>query len=87
MGCSLFSNSHFQIGVNVMGFAEHFGLRLVLTIRKRWVSKKLKVIILTSNKSMVMNKVNFKFSPKKFDQKTQNCVKTSYAKFINFFKH
>ena len=26
MGCSLFSNSHFQMGVTVMGFAEHFGL-------------------------------------------------------------
>ena len=25
MGCSLFSNSHFQMGVTVMGFAEHFG--------------------------------------------------------------
>ena len=24
MGCSLFSNSHFQMGVIVMGFAEHF---------------------------------------------------------------
>ena len=26
MGCSLFSNSHFQMGITVMGFAEHFGL-------------------------------------------------------------
>ena len=26
MGCSLFSNSHFQMGVTVMGIAEHFGL-------------------------------------------------------------
>ena len=26
MGYSLFSNSHFQMGVTVMGFAEHFGL-------------------------------------------------------------
>ena len=25
MGCSLSSNSHFQMGVTVMGFAEHFG--------------------------------------------------------------
>ena len=25
MGFSLFSNSHFQMGVTVMGFAEHFG--------------------------------------------------------------
>ena len=25
MGGSLFSNSHFQMGVIVMGFAEHFG--------------------------------------------------------------
>ena len=25
MGCSLFSNSHFQMGITVMGFAEHFG--------------------------------------------------------------
>ena len=29
MGCSLFSNSHFQMGVTVMGFAEHFGPCLV----------------------------------------------------------
>ena len=28
MGCSLFSNSHFQMGVTVMGFADHFGLRV-----------------------------------------------------------
>ena len=26
MGCSLFSNSQVQMGVTVMGFAEHFGL-------------------------------------------------------------
>ena len=26
MGCSLFSNSHLQMGVTIMGFAEHFGL-------------------------------------------------------------
>ena len=25
MGCSLFQNSHFQMGVTVMGFPEHFG--------------------------------------------------------------
>ena len=25
MGCSLFSYFHFQMGVTVMGFAEHFG--------------------------------------------------------------
>ena len=25
MGCSLFSNFHFQMRVTVMGFAEHFG--------------------------------------------------------------
>ena len=25
MGCSLFSSSHFQMGVTVMGFGEHFG--------------------------------------------------------------
>ena len=28
MGCSSFSNSHFQMGVTLMGFAEHFGLYL-----------------------------------------------------------
>ena len=26
MGCSLFSNSHFQMGVTAIGFAAHFGL-------------------------------------------------------------
>ena len=26
MGCSLFANYHFQMGVTVMGFAEDFGL-------------------------------------------------------------
>ena len=25
MGCSPFANSRFQMGVTVMGFAEHFG--------------------------------------------------------------
>ena len=25
MRCSLFTNSHFQMGVTIMGFAEHFG--------------------------------------------------------------
>ena len=28
MGCSLFSTPHFQMGVTVMGFAEHFGLNV-----------------------------------------------------------
>ena len=28
MGCSPFPNSHFQMGVTAMGFAEDFGLRL-----------------------------------------------------------
>ena len=28
MGCSPFANSCFQMGVTVMGFAEHFGQRL-----------------------------------------------------------
>ena len=28
MGCSPFANSHFQMGVTVMGFAEHFGLSI-----------------------------------------------------------
>ena len=32
MGCSLFSNSHFQMGVTVMGFAEHFGHRISLLL-------------------------------------------------------
>ena len=27
MGCSLFSNSYFQMGVTVMGYTEHFGQR------------------------------------------------------------
>ena len=26
MGCSPFANSRFQMGVTIMGFAEHFGL-------------------------------------------------------------
>ena len=29
MGFSLFSNSHFQMGVTVMGFGEHFGPSLI----------------------------------------------------------
>ena len=28
MGCTLFSNYHFQTGVSIIGFAEHFGLNL-----------------------------------------------------------
>ena len=27
MGCSLFANYHFQMGVTVKGFAEDFGLK------------------------------------------------------------
>ena len=30
MGCSLFSNFHLQMGVTVMGFAEHFGPDLII---------------------------------------------------------
>ena len=33
MGCPLFSNSHFQMGVTVMGFAEHFG-HCILVLKK-----------------------------------------------------
>ena len=29
MGCFLFSNSNLQLGVTVMGYAEHFGLKVV----------------------------------------------------------
>ena len=32
MGYSLFSNSHFQMGFTVMGFAEHFGLCMINTM-------------------------------------------------------
>ena len=32
MGCSLFSNYHFQMGVTVMGFAEDFGLYLKMRL-------------------------------------------------------
>ena len=35
MGCSLFSNYHFQMGVTVMGFAEHFGLCVLWLSRQR----------------------------------------------------
>ena len=35
MGCSLFSNYHFQMGVTVMGFAEDFGLNLLTLIPPR----------------------------------------------------
>ena len=36
MGGSLFSNSHFQMGVTIMGFAEHFGLSLVFNKKLRF---------------------------------------------------
>ena len=32
MGCSLFANDCFQMGVTVMGFAEHFGLCLFVNL-------------------------------------------------------
>ena len=32
MGCFPFANSHFQMGATVMGFAEHFGHRLILDL-------------------------------------------------------
>ena len=34
MGCSLFSNSHFQMGVTVMGFEELFGHSQLLQITR-----------------------------------------------------
>ena len=43
MGCSLFSNYHFQMGVAVMGFAEHFGhclLSLPRVARLAWPHQK-----------------------------------------------
>ena len=44
MGCFLISNSHFQMGVTVMGFAEHFGLCLArLTIIPNYVHKNANV--------------------------------------------
>ena len=35
MEYSLFQNSHFQMGVNAMGFAEHFGLYLLSKCKVR----------------------------------------------------
>jgi len=32
MGCSPFPNCHFQMGVTAMGFAEHFGPRVLKMI-------------------------------------------------------
>ena len=43
MGCSLFSNSHFQMGVTVMGFAEHFRHSLILLHQFSLQSKVKKV--------------------------------------------
>ena len=37
MGCNPFANYRFQMGVTVMGFAEHFGLSLLdLSYLYRW---------------------------------------------------
>ena len=36
MGHSLFSNSHFQMGVTVIGFAEHFGHRPRIPVLFPW---------------------------------------------------
>ena len=36
MGCSLFSNYHFQMGITVMGFAEDFG---------QYLSKDLNLVV------------------------------------------
>ena len=46
MGCSLFSNYHFQMGVTVMGFAEDFGLRLSLQVDSHWRSTLINLIII-----------------------------------------
>ena len=35
MGCFPLANSHFQMGVTVMGFAEHFGLRHIFSCRTK----------------------------------------------------
>ena len=46
MGCYPFANSHFQMGVTVMGFAEHFGHCMTLYIKG--VSKIQSVIVESS---------------------------------------
>ena len=42
MGCFPFANSRFQMGVTVMGFAEHFGLYPSLIVTIYIISHKLK---------------------------------------------
>ena len=34
MGCFPFANYHFQMGVTVMGFVEHFGQKLVIVLNE-----------------------------------------------------
>ena len=41
MGCSLFSNSHFQMGVTVMGFAEDFGHCFIALVSPEFLSTHL----------------------------------------------
>ena len=43
MGCSLFSNYHFQMGVTVTGFAEDFGLSVL--INTEWWTKAVHVLL------------------------------------------
>ena len=42
MGCIPFANFHFQVGVTVMGFAEHFGHCFVLIQRLELAGQVLK---------------------------------------------
>ena len=58
MGCSLFSNSHFQMGVTVMGFAEQFGHSILEkeVIDRQFSKCFVKKMFTLSNKSVAPNK-------------------------------
>ena len=55
MGCSLFSNYHFQMGVTVMEFAEDFG-HSDLKYQVKNVSFELKRFLSSSNKEKPVQK-------------------------------
>ena len=74
MGCSLFSNSHFQTGVTVMGFAEHFGHNLL-------VSKYMNMILVSSFKRLLISE-NSTFRSKLNQESLVNLQKFPFSYFV-----
>ena len=65
MGCSLFANYHFQMGVTAMGFAEDFGQCMILILK---LSQFTPGIILKIETESPGGAVNTKISKQKYEE-------------------